>query len=103
MAGPAPLYGTCTILVPIVLLNSAPERWPTAPLPELEKNMSPGRFLASATSSFTFFTGSEGCVSSAAGMSTMRPSGVKSLTASKGRFLRSEGLMRKLAAAISVM
>ena len=28
-----PLYGTCTICVPVMILNSSPPRWPVVPLP----------------------------------------------------------------------
>src|SRR6516164_4378749 len=41
-AGPAPRYGTCTRLTPVIILNSSPVTWATEPLPAEAKLIWPG-------------------------------------------------------------
>ena len=53
VAGGLPLYGTCTISTPAMILNSSPERWEPVPLPAVAKLSVPGRALASAINSLT--------------------------------------------------
>lgn len=45
-AGPPPLYGTCTILTPVMLASSAPARCPPLPLPAHPYVISLGRDIA---------------------------------------------------------
>ena len=32
-AGPPPLYGTCTMLIPVLSFSNSPAMWPGVPLP----------------------------------------------------------------------
>ena len=74
-AGAAPLYGTCVMLMPAIILNSSPARWPVPASPEEPKLIVPGFALASAISSFTEAAGSAGCTISASGLSPMSATG----------------------------
>src|SRR5690242_11636397 len=58
-AGAVPLYGTWTILMPVIIIRSSVERCADAPTPLEAKESWPGFVLARATSSFTEVTGSE--------------------------------------------
>ena len=44
-AGPAPLYGTCSMLQPVIDLNSSPERCTEVPLPDDAMLILPGLAL----------------------------------------------------------
>ena len=44
-AGPAPLYGTCSIWQPVIDLNSSPERCTEVPLPDDAMLILPGLAL----------------------------------------------------------
>ncbi|MNT27101.1 hypothetical protein D3C72_1627170 [compost metagenome] len=46
IAGPLPLYGTCTISTPAIDLNSSPDRWLVVPLPAEPMFSLPGLALA---------------------------------------------------------
>ncbi len=82
IAGPPPLYGTCTILVPAMVLNNSSARCPVPPTPE-EPPLS-DLLLASAIISFTDLTGTDGCSTSTLVESTASVTGEKSLIGSKG-------------------
>ena len=97
------MYGTCTILICALEFSSSPARWPTAPCPELEKNISPLRFFASAINSRGVFTGKDGCTNKPVVRSVITPSGVKSLMVSKGSVFNSAGFIKKLDEAIIVV
>ena len=40
--GPAPLYGTCVILMPVINMNNSPDRCTDVPLPEEARMTLPG-------------------------------------------------------------
>src|SRR5690349_13926718 len=61
IAGAVPLYGTCRIFTLPIELKSSAARCAELPAPGDEYEIWPGFARASATSSFTFFTGSDGC------------------------------------------
>jgi hypothetical protein len=61
----------------------------------------PGRALANATSSFTVFAGSEGCVTRRLDSDTTCEIGAKSLSASYGTFLYIAGLIASVLMPIS--
>src|ERR1035437_7536590 len=65
---PAPLYGTCTMSIFSIVFSSSPERCCTLPMPGEAKVSCAGRALASAISSFTDFTGSEGWTTRTSGV-----------------------------------
>ena len=67
IAGLLPLYGTCTMLMPVARLNISPARWLVLPTPGEAKVSSPGCALASAISSLTFLAGVEGWTTSTLG------------------------------------
>ena len=75
-AGPAPLYGTCTILVLVIRRNSSPINCGPA---EVEAKVSlPGCAFASCASSFIFLAGTDGCTTNTYGISVPRVTGAKS-------------------------
>src|SRR5437868_12992908 len=57
-AGPAPLYGTWSMLQPVMLLKSSPERCTEVPLPDEARFTLPGLALHQEMESPTVFTGS---------------------------------------------
>ena len=59
-AGPVPRYGTCSISMPAICMNSAPERCDAEPTPDEPKLSLPGLALAWAISSAVLRTGSAG-------------------------------------------
>ena len=70
------------MLTPAMRLINSIARCCPLPLPEDENRIWSGRALANAISSFTFFTGSEGCTASTLGDCTNSETGAKSLTLS---------------------
>ena len=82
IAGPAPRYGTCTMLAPVLTLSISPRRWPLAPLPCDAKLRPPGFDLASATKSVTDFAGLSSGTASSCGKLHIRVIGLKSLIGS---------------------
>src|SRR6185503_2154372 len=62
-AGPLPLYGTCSIFTPVIMLKSSADMWIEVPLPEEAKLIWPGLDLASAMNSLTVLAGTAGCTS----------------------------------------
>ncbi len=81
-AGPLPLYGTCTALMPVIMLNIAAPRWGSAPLPEDAKDSCSGLLFASATRSCTDFTGRPLVTTSSCGDSAKEASAARSLRGS---------------------
>jgi len=57
IAGAPPLYGTCTISVPVMYLKSSPLTCPGEPLLDEALESLPGFFLAKSISSFTEWNG----------------------------------------------
>src|ERR1043166_8190080 len=92
MLGAVPLYGTCTILTPAMRVNISIARCCGLPLPEDDHNSSFGCALASAISSLTERTGTDGCTASTLGESTSSVIGAKSLTASNVSLYRLGGI-----------
>ena len=82
-----PLYGTWIKSMPPMVLNVSAARCRIVPLPDDANGICPGFALPSAISSFTDFTGSEGCTTSINGLAATSVIGVKSLTVSYGSFL----------------
>ena len=85
MAAAAPLYGTCTMLIPASCLNSSIVTCVVERLPTVPKRISPGLLLARATSSFTVLAGSEGCATRIKSDVEMRLIAAKSRNVSYGR------------------
>ena len=79
--------------VPVIFLNSSPERCCEVPLPADANASSPGFALARAINSFTFFTGVDGLTTSRFGSVAIRMIGAKSLFASYGMFGYKLGLI----------
>ena len=67
IAWPLPLYGTWMIFVAVSVMNISSARCWVLPVPEDAQVSSPARVFANATSSFTFFVGSDGCTVSTLG------------------------------------
>src|SRR4029079_7266367 len=86
-AGLLPLYGTCVISTPVIVLNSSPDRWIDVPLPDDAKLSLPGFAFAYAISSCTDLNGNDGLTTSTFGTPATRITGAKSLTWSYGIFL----------------
>src|SRR6516225_11618737 len=84
IAGPPPLYGTCTRSRPRETRNSSPTRWGGVPVPGEAKLYLPGFALMRATSSLTVFAGNVGLTVSTAGADTAMVTGSKSLVGSYG-------------------
>ena len=66
-AAAPPLYGMNAHFSPVVCANATPERCGGPPTPDVAKLSCPGRVRASAISSFTVFTGTDGCTTSRCG------------------------------------
>src|SRR5439155_14995997 len=56
-AGPAPLYGTCSILHPVIDMKSSPDMCTDVPLPDEAMLILPGFALQYAMNSATVFAG----------------------------------------------
>ena len=70
------------MLIPVIDFKSSPARWLVEPLPDEPKLMVPGLALASAISSPTLFTPSEGCTASTIGTVAISATGAKAVAAS---------------------
>ena len=77
-AGALPLYGTCSICVPVSSCSSSPARCSVLPMPVLAKLASPGLALAAAIRSASVRAGLSVRTTSTSGVSAMRATGVKS-------------------------
>ena len=85
-AGAVPLYGTCTILIPVVDISNSVVRCAAAPMP-LDANVScPGLAFASSTRSFTEFAASELVAHTISGAVAISDTCSKLLTESYGSF-----------------
>src|SRR3954451_1537036 len=83
-AGTLPLYGTCSILIPVADLNISPARCSELPLPIEPKLSLPGWDLPYSMNSLTVFTGSEGFTTRYNGVVKNIDTGAKSLVGSYG-------------------
>src|SRR3954463_10562574 len=77
-AGPAPLYGTWSMLQPVMLLKSSPERCTDVPLPDEAMFTLPGFALHQLMNSATDFTGSVAGTSITFGVRTIPATGAMS-------------------------
>jgi hypothetical protein len=68
-------------------MKSSPAKWPAVPAPAVDILSLPGLAFIRATSSCTFFAGSDGVTASRVGLITKRPTGVKSFNGSNDTFL----------------
>src|ERR1700761_6641633 len=82
VAGPLPLYGTCTMSRLSFCLNCSPSKWEGVPTPAEAKLNLPGVERMSATSSLTSFAATDLLTESAVGNPTANDTGAKSLTGS---------------------
>src|SRR5688500_2126183 len=99
--GEPPLYGTVTIFVPVRCMKSSAARCVLVAMPLVATLRSPGLALASAITSFTDLTGTEGWTMTMCGSVATWDSGVKSRTGSNGSFLCNAGVMVNDAATVS--
>src|SRR6185503_19760602 len=97
VAGPPPLYGKWIIFVLVIVVISAIAMCEKLPPPDDAYRSCSGFARASATSSFTFFTGSDGWMARMPVCATMRLIGVKSRNVSYGSFGYVCGLLMWLA------
>src|SRR5678815_2231376 len=86
IACPAPLYGTCTMSIPAILLKSSMPRCGPLPLPDDAYESWPGCDFAKAMSSLIVFAGTDGCTVITKGYSASRDTGAKSPSVSYGNF-----------------
>src|SRR5690349_2257513 len=86
-AGPAPLNGTCSMLHPVMVLKSSPERCTEVPLPEEAMLTFPGFALHHVTNSATVFGGMPGVITITFGVRTRPATGAMSRTKLNGRSL----------------
>src|SRR5689334_20592977 len=86
-AGPAPLNGTCSMLQPVIVLKSSPERCTDVPLPEDAMFTFPGLDLHQVTNSATLFAGTPGVTTMTFGVRTRPATGAMSVRKLNGRFL----------------
>ena len=86
-AGVPPLNGTCSNLTPVSCENNTAARWVMLPTPNEPYGTSPGRDLASATTSFTDRTGSDGLTTMPKVLTDSWTTGAKSRKVSYGRLL----------------
>src|SRR6266849_5328878 len=87
IAGPAPLYGTCTISARARMRKSSPARCEELPTPAEAKLNAPGFAFASAMTSFTVRARVEGWTTRILGVEATRLTGAKSATGSNGNSL----------------
>src|SRR5690606_12882709 len=91
--GISPLYGTCTALVFVAILNDSPATWVGLPMPEDTKPCLSGLFLSSSISSACVFTGRWGSTVRRSGTLPLRAPAWTSFTESYGSDLYSVWLM----------
>ena len=90
-------------LTPVIILKSSPAMCPGEPVPDEPCVSWPGRARASAISSLTELTGSEGCTTSTFGITATCVIGAKSVSGLYGRFLYRLALIVRPFAAISMV
>ena len=103
IAGAMPLYGTCTMSIWVSNFSHSPAKcWGLAA--PAEPNVSdPGFAFAYAIYSFTDLTGTDGCTTSASGLTVASVIGAKSLTGSYGIFGKSATLSATSDEALTMM
>src|SRR5215218_5715764 len=84
-AVPLPLYGTCTLGMPVTILNNSPTRCGALPVPGEAKLMLSGFALANAISSLTDFTGNCVFTTRNIGKVADKTIGAKSFSGAYGR------------------
>jgi hypothetical protein len=87
-----PLYGMCSMSMPVIVLKSSPDTWIDVPEPDDAKLIFPS-FLPSAMNSFSVFAGTLLFTTSMFGVVASSVTGAKSLTVSYGIFAYSAALM----------
>src|SRR3954453_365586 len=80
--GPPPPNGTDVVSSLVSSLNNSPDRCGGVPVPGLAMVYLPGDALMRSTSSFTVFTGTDGCTTSEFGVVATSEIGMKSFTGS---------------------
>src|SRR5690606_21174692 len=92
-AGPDPLYGTCTMSVPVAILNDSPIKCSTPHVPELPYEYLPGFFFSSSMKPLKSLAGNFGFTATTFAVLAKLVTGWKSLIGSYGRsFGRQAGL-----------
>src|SRR3954469_23390329 len=86
VAGPAPLYGTCTMSIFAIDFNSSPARCGVLPTPDDAYLIAPGLALASSMNSLIEVAGTEGCTTTMYWPSESCVSGCRSCCTLTGRF-----------------
>ncbi len=85
-AGPPPLYGMCSMSVPVIALNISPDRCSEVPCPDDAKAYLPGSFFSRRIRSCTVLTGRLLLTTSRFGKVPVMDTGAKSRRWSKGIF-----------------
>ena len=83
-AGPAPLYGTCVILMPARRWKISPAMWPMVPFDAEAMLMFPGFFFAASTRSLSVLYGEAALTTTMSGCEDTSMIGAKSLSGSNG-------------------
>ena len=91
-AGPLPLYGTCSTLMPAMLANSSIAKWLVVPAPAEAIVSLPGRAFAAATTPAIELKPDFGLASTTSGTACTVEIGAKSFNESYGSFLKITGL-----------
>src|SRR3954470_24909795 len=86
-AGPAPLYGMCVILQPVIIMKSSPDMCTEVPLPDDAMLILPGLALQYSMNSGTVLAGKALVTSITLGERTSPATGCMSVTMLKLRFL----------------
>src|SRR5262249_20880673 len=95
MAGPAPGYGTCVMLMPAVIFSNSAARGGVVPMPALAELSSSGVALGRATISPIEVMPEAGVAMNTLGEVSSSATGAKSLNGSYGTCLYSPGLTTK--------
>src|SRR5690242_7072953 len=90
IAGPEPLYGTCTMFTPAYDWKDSPSMWLMPPTPELPNEYLPGFAFTSAMNSFRLFAGNLGFTVRMFGIESLLVIDAK-LSSEYSRFERSAG------------
>src|SRR5689334_7018434 len=96
-AAPAPLYGTCVILMPARRWKSSPPMWPMVPLDDDAMLILPGFFFAASTRSFSDLYGELVLTTRISGCDETSAIGAKSLSGSYGMEEYNAGFTARLA------
>src|SRR5512140_525013 len=93
IAGPAPLYGMCFMSMPVMYLNSSPDRCTEVPEPDDAMLILPGGFFAYSMNSWMVLAGKFLGTVITFGTRVMPPTGTMSLRKTNDRFLYSVALI----------